>query len=194
LRRARGEYGRMALTESTALGSDFTMPDFSLPDVSTGKGMSTTACAGGKGTVVIFLCRHCPYVLHVLPVLLGLAREYIPRGIGFVGISSNNVATHPDDAPDRLKAMVEERDIPFPILHDASQDAARAFHAACTPEFHVFGADAHLHYHGRMDASTPGNNVPCTGSDLRAALDALLDGCPAPSPQHPSMGCNIKWK
>lgn len=184
----------MALTESTALDGTFTMPDFFLPDVRTGESVSARACAGGRGTVVIFLCRHCPYVVHVLPETVAIARRYGPEGIGFVGISANNAASHPEDAPARLKAMVEERDIPFPVLHDEAQNTARAFRAACTPEFYVFGAGARLHYHGRMDASTPGNNVPCTGADLRAALDALLDGRPAASPWPPGMGCNIKWK
>ena len=184
----------MALTESSSLGPGFAMPDFFLPDVSSGESISAPAVAGEKGTTIVFLCRHCPYVVHILPTLIGLARDYMPRGIGFVGISANNIATHPEDAPARLADMVKERSIPFPILYDETQETARACHAQCTPEFFVFGADARLHYHGRMDASTPGNNVPCTGSDLRAALDALLAHRPAPEPQHPSMGCNIKWK
>ena len=184
----------MALTESSSLSPEFAMPDFFLPDVSSGESVSAPAIAGEKGTVVIFLCRHCPYVVHVLPALLALAREYMPRGIGFAGISSNNAVTHPEDAPARLAAMVMERDIPFPVLYDETQETARAFRAQCTPEFYVFGPEARLYYHGRMDSSTPGNNVPCTGCDLRAALDALLAGRAAPDPQHPSMGCNIKWK
>ena len=191
---ACGETRSMALTESSSLGPDFTMPDFFLPEVSSGESVSAPAISGEKGTVVIFLCRHCPYVVHVLPVLLDLARDYSQRGIRFAGISSNNTATHPEDSPERLADMVSERDIPFPILYDATQETARAFHAQCTPEFYVFGPEARLYYHGRMDASTPGNNVPCTGSDLRSALEALLAGSPAPAPQHPSMGCNIKWK
>ncbi|MBU3666701.1 MAG: thioredoxin family protein [Chthoniobacterales bacterium] len=184
----------MALTESTPLGPDFTMPDFLLPDVSSGESLSAAACAGENGTVVTFLCRHCPYVVHMLPELISIARGYLPRGIAFVGISANNIATHPEDAPEKLAAMIRERAIPFPVLYDESQDTARAFHAVCTPEFYIFDRSARLHYHGRMDASTPGNGVAVTGSDFRAALDALLGGHPAPSPQHPSMGCNIKWK
>jgi thiol-disulfide isomerase/thioredoxin len=184
----------MALTESSPLDGRFTMPDFFLPDTASGESLSAAACAGEHGTVVVFLCRHCPYVVHVFPELIAMARKYSGKGIAFVGISANNVATHPEDAPAKLKAMVAERGIPFPILYDESQETARAFRAACTPEFYVFGRDARLHYHGRMDASTPGNNVPCTGEDLRAALDTLLDGQPAPTPWHPSMGCNIKWK
>jgi peroxiredoxin len=184
----------MAKTESITLDPNFTMPDFLLPDVTSGESISARSCAGEKGTVIIFLCRHCPYVVHVLPPLLDLARQYMARGIGFVGISASDIAAYPADAPEQLKAMVEERDIPFPILYDETQETARAYRAACTPEFFVFGADARLFYHGRMDESTPGNNLACTGSDLRAALDALLERHPAPSPQHPSMGCNIKWK
>lgn len=191
---ARGEHRPMALTESAPLDGTFTMPDFFLPDVSTGESVSAPACAGEHGTVVIFLCRHCPYVVHVLPEMMAIARRYAPDGIGFVGISANNAATHPEDAPAKLQAMVAEKNIPFPILHDEAQATARAFHAACTPEFYVFDRAARLHYHGRMDASTPGNNVPCTGADLRAALDALLDGRPAATPWPPGMGCNIKWK
>lgn len=184
----------MALTESSKLGPGFAMPDFFLPNVVTGETLSAPACAGPQGTVIVFLCRHCPYVVHVVPELLGLAREFLGRGIAFAGISANDAATYPDDAPDKLKEMAVTRDFPFPVLYDESQDTARSFGAQCTPEFFVFDAKGHLFYHGRMDASTPGNNVPCTGGDLRQALEALLAGRPAPSPQHPSMGCNIKWK
>ena len=184
----------MALTESSPLGAGFAMPDFFLPDVSSGESVSAPAVAGEKGTVVIFLCRHCPYVVHVLPTLIALGRDFMARGFGFVGISSNDTTTHPEDSPERLALMAKERNIPFPILYDGTQETARAFRAQCTPEFYVFGRDARLYYHGRMDPSTPGNNVPCTGSDLRAALEALLAGRPAPEPQQPSMGCNIKWK
>ncbi len=184
----------MALTESSKLDASFKMPDFLLPNVASGEMLSAPACAGEHGTVVIFLCRHCPYVVHVFPEVIATAQKYIGKGVGFVGISANNVATHPEDAPEKLKSMTEEQCIPFPILYDESQATARAYHAACTPDFYVFERDARLHYHGRMDASTPGNNAPCTGADLRAALDTLLEGRPAPKPWHPSMGCNIKWK
>ena len=129
LRERRGEHQFMALTESSSLGPGFAMPDFFLPDVSRGESVSAPAVAGEKGTVVIFLCRHCPYVVHVLPGLIDLAKNYMARGVGFVGISSNNVATHPEDSPARLADMVKERGIPFPILYDATQETARAFHA-----------------------------------------------------------------
>lgn len=184
----------MALTESSTLDREFAMPDFLLPDVVTGEQLSGAACAGAKGTAIVFLCRHCPYVVHVLPALLDAARDYIPRGIAFAGISANDAESYPDDAPDNLAEMARDRQFPFPVLYDASQQTAKAFRAQCTPEFFVFDAAGKLFYHGRMDASTPGNGLPCTGADLRGALDALLAGGAPVSPQLPSMGCNIKWK
>ena len=184
----------MALTSSEPLESGSPLPSFSLPDVATGQPVTATTHADAKALVVIFLCRHCPYVVHVLPTLLGLARDYLPRGVAFVGISANDAAAYPDDAPAKLQEMALRMDFPFPVLHDESQEVARAFRAVCTPEFFVFDERRRLFYHGRMDGSTPGNGVPCTGEDLRSALDAALAGGPAPSPQHPSMGCNIKWK
>jgi thiol-disulfide isomerase/thioredoxin len=184
----------MALTPSKQLDASFALPDFALPDVVSGKTTIPADFAGSKALAVVFLCRHCPYVVHVMPTLLALAHEYLDAGAAFVGISANDAANYPDDSPQRLKDMVVSRRIPFPFLYDESQDTARAFHAACTPEFYVFDPERRLAYHGRLDASTPGNNVPCTGHDLRAALDAVLTGQPPPEPQHPSMGCNIKWK
>ena len=184
----------MALTPSRELDGAFALPDFALPDVVGGKITGPADFADGKALVVVFLCRHCPYVVHVMPTLLALAREYLPAGAAFVGISANDAAHYPDDSPARLKEMALAQDFPFPVLYDESQDTARAFRAACTPEFYVFDATRRLAYHGRLDDSTPGNNVPCTGRDLRAALDAVLTGQPVPAPQHPSMGCNIKWK
>lgn len=184
----------MALTKSEHLAPGMPVPDFSLPDVITGKPVTPSSLADGKPLVVIFLCRHCPYVVHVLPEVVRLATDYLPKDIAFVGISANDAAAYPDDSPSGLAAMVTERGIPFPILYDESQETARAFHAVCTPEFFVFDGVRGLFYHGRLDASTPGNKVTCDGSDLRAALDAVLAGTGSPLPQHPSMGCNIKWK
>lgn len=194
LRRAKRNIANMALTESGKLTRDFPMPDFSLPDVTTNKTLSAQECRGTAGTIIIFLCRHCPYVVHVLPKLLTLAGHFLPRGINFVGISANDASTYPDDAPEKLKEMVLEKKIPFPVLYDETQEIARAFHAACTPEFFVFDGRNRLFYHGRMDDSTPGNGLPATGADLRAALDGLLAGHHAPKVHLPSMGCNIKWK
>jgi thiol-disulfide isomerase/thioredoxin len=184
----------MALTRSEQLAVGMPAPEFSLPDVVTGQAVTAENAVGDKPLVVIFLCRHCPYVVHVLPEVVRLAQDYLPKGVAFLGISANDAAAYPDDAPHKLAAMVAERNIPFPILYDESQDTARAFRAVCTPEFFVFDGARGLYYHGRLDASTPGNNVACDGGDLRAALDDLLGGAPPPSPQQPSMGCNIKWK
>jgi peroxiredoxin len=184
----------MALTPSTELSVGWPLPDFALPDVVTGHTVAPSDFAGAQALVVIFLCRHCPYVVHVMPTLIALAREYTAQGVAFAGLSANDAVHYPDDSPEGLKDMVLAQDIPFPILYDETQDTARAFHAACTPEFFVFNGRQQLFYHGRLDGSTPGNNIPCTGDDLRAALDGVLTGQAAPGVQHPSMGCNIKWK
>lgn len=185
----------MALTTSAALAPGMRIPDFSLPEVVTGAPVTPAALAGPKALVVIFLCRHCPYVVHVLPEIVRLADAYLPQDVAFVGISANNAVTYPDDSPANLAKMVAERRIPFPVLHDDSQEVARAFRAVCTPEFFLFDRAHTLYYHGRFDGSSPGNGVTCDGSDLRRALDALLAGAAAPpDPQLPSMGCNIKWK
>lgn len=182
----------MALTASEALALGTPQPAYDLPDVVTGRKASPPQAV--PASVVIFLCRHCPYVVHVLPEVVRLANDYLPRGVAFVGISANDARAYPDDAPQGLAGMVRARSIPFPILYDETQETARAFRAVCTPEFFLFDGSGKLFYHGRLDGSTPGNDVPCDGADLRAALDAVLSGSSAPSPQHPSMGCNIKWK
>lgn len=184
----------MALTPSKELPAGFPIPHFALPDVVNGGTITPSTFAGANALVVIFLCRHCPYVVHVLPTLLDVAGSYLPKAVAFAGISANDAANYPDDAPDKLKEMALELKIPFPILYDETQETAAAFHAVCTPEFFVFDTSRRLFYHGRLDGSTPGNNIPCTGDDLRSALDAVLAGAPAPSPQLPSVGCNIKWK
>lgn len=184
----------MALTSSEDLAIGTPMPGFSLPDVVTGAMVNDSTPAKAKAWVVIFLCRHCPYVVHVMPEVIRLSGEYLRRGISFVGISANDAAKYPDDSPAKLAAMVAEQGIPFPVLHDETQKTAKMFRALCTPEFFVFDEERRLYYHGRLDGSTPGNGVPCDGSDLRSALDSLLSGSSPPSPQHPSMGCNIKWK
>jgi peroxiredoxin len=188
------EHSLMALTTSEELADGMPVPDFSLPDVTTGDNLTPGRFADNKALVVIFLCRHCPYVVHVLPEIVRAANHYLPQGVAFLGISANDATTYPEDSPAKLAAMVSERHIPFPIAYDESQDVARAFRAVCTPEFFVFDGSRGLYYHGRFDGSTPGNKVTCDGTDLRSALDDLLVGAPAPSPQHPSMGCNIKWK
>lgn len=168
-------------------------PDFSLPNLD-GRLMSLADVSGEKGTVVMFICNHCPFVKHVADQLAILGRDYLPRGIGVVAISSNDVSTHPADSPEQMVHEAEERGYPFPYLYDETQEVAKAYHAACTPDFYLFDAGRALVYRGQLDPSRPGSNVPVTGSELRAAIDALLAGKPPVAEQIPSLGCNIKWK
>lgn len=169
-------------------------PDFSLPDTVSGRMVSLSDVKMDKGLVVMFLCNHCPYVIHVNPEIVRVAKDYIAKGVGFVGISSNNAVNYPDDAPDKMKEVAERLGYPFPYLYDESQEVARAYDAACTPDFYVFDKDMKLVYRGRLDDSRPKNDNPLTGKDLRAALDAVLAGEAVSEVQYPSGGCNIKWK
>ncbi len=175
-----------------SLPSGTAAPDFSLPDVVTRSRVARADFAGRPALLVMFLCAHCPYVVHVRPELVRLAKEFPTAG--FVAISSNDAVKYPDDGPDGLRAMAVECGFPFPMLYDESQSVARAFTAACTPDFFLFDADQKLAYRGRLDDSTPGNGKPLTGADLRAALVAVMAGRPAPQPQSPSLGCGIKWR
>jgi peroxiredoxin len=168
-------------------------PDFSLVNVD-GRTLSFADVAGTEGTVVMFICNHCPYVKHVAGQLALLGRDYLSRGVGFVAISANDVSTHPADSPEQMVREAEERGYPFPYLYDDTQQVAQAYHAACTPDFYLFDAAGRLVYRGQLDPSRPGNDVPVTGRDLRAAIDALLAGKPPVAQQIPSLGCNIKWK
>ena len=169
-------------------------PDFTLPDVATGKIVSRDAVAGPKGLLVMFVCRHCPFVKHVQRELANIGRDYASRGIGMVAISSNDAAAFPEDAPDQLAAQAREVGFTFPYLYDESQSVARAYDAQCTPDFFLYDATRTLVYRGQLDGSRPGNDVPVTGEDLRAALDAVVAGRPVSPEQRPSIGCNIKWK
>lgn len=169
-------------------------PDFRLPDVTSGKTVSLTDFQSAPILVVMFLCNHCPYVIHVRDALASLVRSYQTRGVAFVGINSNDVQRYPADSPDRMKIEAASAGYTFPYLYDETQGVAKAYRAACTPDFFVFDHQRALVYRGQMDASRPGNGVPVTGADLRAALDALAAGTPVASLQKPSMGCNIKWK
>jgi peroxiredoxin len=185
----------MALTESTMeleLGTE--APDFVLRDVVTGTTMRRDDFRGQKGLLVMFICTHCPYVKHVEKGLAALGLDYDGEPISIVAISSNDAASYPDDAPEGLKAQAQRLGFRFPYLYDETQGVARAYHAACTPDFFLFDGKLRLIYKGQFDASRPGNGVPVTGQDLRAAMDALLEGRPAPKEQKPSIGCNIKWK
>jgi peroxiredoxin len=169
-------------------------PDFALPDVVSGKTVSRKNAAGPKGMLAMFICRHCPFVKHVQDELAKIGRDYADRGVGLVAISSNDVASHPEDSPTKLAYQAQELQFNFPYLFDESQDVARAYDAQCTPDFFLYDAGGKLVYRGQLDDSRPGNDIPVTGSDLRAALDALIDGRPISSQQRPSIGCNIKWR
>lgn len=183
----------MVRTPSTMLPLGTPAPDFSLPNVD-GRIVGLEDVAGERGTLVMFICNHCPFVKHVADQLAAIGRDYASRGIGVVAISSNDVSTHPADSPEQMVHEAEERGYVFPYLYDESQEVAHAYHAACTPDFFLFDHGRRLAYRGQLDASRPGNDIPVTGADLRAALDAVLAGRPVPADQRPSLGCNIKWK
>ena len=184
----------MARTESTMLPLGTTAPPFSLPDVSTGALVSLRNYAGKQALLVMFICRHCPYVKHVQQELARLGKDYVQRELGIVAISSNDAAAYPDDAPDSLREMVQQVGFNFPLCYDETQDVARAYAAACTPDFFLFDKDRKLVYRGQLDDSRPKTDRPVTGSDLRAAIDAVLSGNVVSADQKPSLGCNIKWR
>jgi peroxiredoxin len=184
----------MALTESTMLSLGTTAPDFALTDVVTGKTARRDGFRGQKALLVIFICAHCPYVKHVEKGLAALSKDYASQPLSIVAISSNDATTHPADSPAGLKQQAETCGFVFPYLYDESQAVAHAYKAACTPDFFLFGSDLRLVYRGQFDLSRPGNGIPVTGEDLRAAIDQVLTGKPVPTDQRPSIGCNIKWK
>lgn len=184
----------MALTPSTMLPLGTKAPDFQLPDVVSGKTISLDSFAGKKALLVMFICRHCPFVKHVQGELARIGKDYANTDVGIVAISTNDAANYPDDAPDKLKEMAEQLGFTFPFCYDESQETAKAYTAACTPDFFLFDADHQLVYRGQLDDSRPSNNQPVTGKDLRAALDAVLASQTVNSDQKPSIGCNIKWK
>jgi peroxiredoxin len=184
----------MALTPSTMLELDTKAPDFSLPDVVSGATVSLASFAGKHALLVMFICRHCPYVVHVKEELARLGKDYAGKPIGIVAISANDAANYPDDAPDKLKQMAQELGFTFPLLYDESQETAKAYTAACTPDFFLFDKGRSLVYRGQLDDSRPGNGKPLDGKDLRSAIDAVLAGQPVSRQQKPSIGCNIKWK
>ncbi len=172
------------------------IPSFSLPDVLHEEKRTPQQMieSFSKGLLVIFLCQHCPYVQHFKKKLIQLAHEFTAKGLGFLGICSNDPVTYPQDAPHALKEMVEQDQIPFPILFDETQEVAKAFFATCTPDFFLFNQELLLVYHGRFDASTPKNGIPVTGNDLHAALEAVVRGTSPQEPFSNSLGCSIKWK
>ena len=184
----------MARTESTMLPLGTSAPDFTLSNVVTHCDLSLKDATGSKGLLVMFLCRHCPFVKHLQSAIARLGHEYQEKGIGIVAISSNDIAAYPDDAPDSLAEQAREVGFTFPYLYDETQQVARAYNAVCTPDFFLFDSNHKLVYRGQFDTSRPGNDIPITGHDLRAALDALLANRPIDPDQRPSLGCNIKWK
>ena len=184
----------MARTPSTMLPLGTPAPDFSLPNVVTGDSISLSSFAGSKALLVMFVCQHCPFVIHVKPELAQLGRDYGSKGVGIVAISANDAEKYPQDDPDHLLAMAKDLDLNYPLCYDESQAVAKAYQAACTPDFFLFDGDFRLVYRGQLDGSRPGNDVPVDGSDLRGALDSILAEQPVAEQQTPSIGCNIKWK
>lgn len=181
------------MTPSNMLPLGTTAPDFSLVDTVTDKLILLQAIKGDQGTVVMFICNHCPFVIHVNPMLVTLANFYQPKGIRFIAISSNDIVNYPQDAPYLMKQKAAEEGYPFPYLFDKTQKVARAYDAACTPDFYLFDGNLKLTYRGQLDDSRPGNEIPLNGSDLKKAMDALLKGESHLTVQKPSIGCNIKW-
>lgn len=183
----------MVLTPSTMLPLGTKAPNFSLPNVD-GKTVALADCEGAKALLVIFMCNHCPYVIHVAPEVARLATQYQAKGVAVVGINSNDASKHPADSPEQMVHEVENRGYTFPYLYDETQEVAKAYRAACTPDFYVFDAEHRLAYRGQLDGSRPNSSTPLSGKDLRAALDAVLGGHPVSADQKPSIGCNIKWQ
>jgi thiol-disulfide isomerase/thioredoxin len=184
----------MARTPSVMTPLGKKASDFTLYDTVSGKELSLQTIKGTTATVIMFICNHCPFVKHVNAQLVQLGNDYKNKGIGFIAISSNDVAGYPQDGPEQMKLVAEELHYPFPYLYDAAQDVAKAYEAACTPDFFIFDSGLSLAYRGQLDDSRPGNEKPVTGADIRNALDHLVAGKPVPADQKPSIGCNIKWR
>ncbi|MDZ8051158.1 MAG: thioredoxin family protein [Aulosira sp. ZfuVER01] len=184
----------MTLTASTMLPLGTIAPDFHLPEVVSGEVISLANFADKKALLVMFVCRHCPFVKHVQKQLALLGEDYFNSDLGIVAISANDAKNYPDDAPESLKAMATELGFKFPLCYDETQETAKAYTAACTPDFFVFDGERKLVYRGQLDDSRPSNNKPVTGADLRAAIEAVLTDKPLLDEQNPSIGCNIKWK
>jgi len=185
----------MALTSSTMLELGTLAPDFSLPDVISGRTFTLQDFQGKKAFLIMFICRHCPYVQHVKEEIAKIGRDYKDKDIAIVAVSANDADLYPEDSPESLKEMAQELNFTFPYLYDERQETAKAYTAACTPDFFLFDKERKkLVYRGQLDDSRPGNNLPVTSKDLREAIDAVLEDRPINPNQKPSMGCNIKWK
>ena len=184
----------MVLTPTIKIPLGYQAPKFNLLNPLSGKMNSLDELKSKKGTVIIFMCNHCPYVVHILDGLIKLANDFIPKGISIIGINSNDILNYPDDSPEKMVSLVKENKMPFPYLFDETQEVAKAYHAACTPDFSIFNSKMNCVYRGQLDNSRPGNSEPVTGSDIRYVLDALINNTDINCIQKPSMGCNIKWK
>ena len=184
----------MAATPSNMLPLGFIAPSFSLYDTISGKEQTLDSLISEKATVIMFISNHCPFVKHVNDQLVKLANDYFPKGISFIAIGSNDVLNYPEDSPEKMKEYAQRLKYPFPYLYDESQEIAKAYDAACTPDFYIFDKDKKCVYRGQLDDSRPGNGKPVTGKDIREALDAILNNTTINPDQRPSIGCNIKWK
>ncbi len=184
----------MTKTVSTMLALGTPAPDFTLSEVVSGHSISLDGVKANKALLIMFICRHCPYVIHIQHELAQIGKDYQNKNVGIIAISANDSETYPADNPENLKKMAQELGFTFPLCHDASQKTAIAYQAACTPDFYVFNAGRQLVYRGQLDSSRPGNNLPVTGQDLRQAIEATLNDSPIILEQKPSLGCNIKWK
>ena len=184
----------MANTSSTMIPLGTIAPNFYLKDTNSNDWLSFKDCKGEKGTVVFFICNHCPFVLHVIDEMIRIVNDYRVQGIGFVAISSNDIVKYPQDAPEEMTEFAYKNNFEFPYLFDDSQEVAKAYQAACTPDFYLFDELNKLVYRGQMDDSRPGNGVSVSGSDLRSAIDGIVSGRGINSEQKPSIGCNVKWK
>ncbi len=184
----------MARTPSNMIPLGTVAPDFSLPDTVSGKTVSLQDLKSDKATVIMFICNHCPFVKHMDEQLVALAKDYQAKGVSIIAISSNDVDNYPQDSPELMTQEAAKLGYTFPYLYDESQEVAKAYEAACTPDFYVFDKDLKCAYRGQLDSSRPGNGLPVDGADLRAALDEILEGREVSAPQIPSIGCGIKWK
>jgi len=184
----------MALTPSQMIPLGTSAPDFLLLQPADSQSYSLQQLRGSKATLIMFICNHCPYVKHIIPQLIELSNDYQPKGVSFIGISSNDARAYPEDHPDEIRRISVQEKYPFHYLYDETQETAKAYDASCTPDFFLFDDQLKLVYRGQLDNSRPGNQVPCTGESLRTALDNLLAGSLPDKEQRPSLGCNIKWK
>lgn len=184
----------MAQTPSNMLALGTIAPEFYLKDTNSSQWFTFSDLKGEKGTLVVFICNHCPFVHHVIEEVVMIANDYRVQGLGVVAISSNDVDKFPQDAPEMMTEFAFENKFEFPYLYDETQEVAKAYDAACTPDFYLFDSQDKLYYRGQLDDSRPGNGIPLSGSDLRGAIDALIYNRALKEPQKPSMGCNIKWK